>query len=207
MNWLGDLIAPRLRPTDEVLDLGCGIMQPTGGRLTTVRAHVGVDAFRPYLDRIGPPFIHAPVQDVAAGLPPRSFDVVLLLDVVEHLDKPEALAVLAGAERIARREVIAFTPDGFVPQDGWAAWGMGHNDAQAHRCGLTLEELAGMGYACTRYPNGTEQHGPVVSVLAIKDVSPPPLPYEEAKRAQREARKNRETCLDVIDRWLCLTRP
>jgi hypothetical protein len=55
-TWLGDLIRPRVRPNDDVLDLGCGIMPATGGRLTC-RRHVGVDAFAPYLDLIGPPTV------------------------------------------------------------------------------------------------------------------------------------------------------
>lgn len=166
-NWLGDLVADHVLPTDDVLDLGCGIMPATGGRLA-VRRHVGVDSFQPYLDRIGPPSVLANLPDGLDGFADGSFNVVLLLDVVEHLEKPAALRLIGEAERIARHTVIVFTPDGFVPQDGWGAWGMAENPAQQHRCGFTFDELTAMGYACTRHPNGTQQQGPIVSVLGVK---------------------------------------
>jgi hypothetical protein len=166
-NWLGDLVAARVRPGDEVLDLGCGIMPATGGRLPCKR-HVGVDGFQPYLDLIGPPCVPGRLPGVAERFGPRTFDVVLLLDVVEHMEKADALASIRAAESIARREVVVFTPDGFVPQAGYAAWGMERNEAQAHRCGFTFDELTGMGYACTRHPNGTAQEGGIVSVFGTK---------------------------------------
>ena len=169
MNWLGEIVAGRVRPSDEVLDLGCGIMPATGGRLHCKR-HVGVDGFKPYLDLIGPPCVCGRLPEVLERFESRSFDVVLLLDVVEHLDKPDALAAIAAAETIARREVIVFTPDGFVPQAGFSAWGLGLNQDQAHRCGFTFDELAAMGYACTLHDNVTLQAGEIVSVLGIKPV-------------------------------------
>jgi hypothetical protein len=165
-NWLGELVAARVRASDEVLDLGCGIMPATGGRLTV--RHVGVDCFRPYLDRIGPPSVLGALPEVAEGFADQSFDVVLLLDIIEHLEKPAALALIAHAERIARREVILFTPDGCCPQVGFDSWGMGHNDAQAHRCEFTFDELAGMGYECSRHANLTLQQGKIVSVVGVK---------------------------------------
>jgi hypothetical protein len=167
LNWLGQFAAARVGVADTVLDLGCGIMPATGGRLAC-RRHVGVDCFRPYLDRIGPPCVLADLPGGLDGFADDSFDVVLLLDVVEHLEKPAAMTLIGEAERIAGREVILFTPDGYVEQRGWGAWDMPDNPAQAHRCGFTFDELAGMGYECTRHRNGTAQAGPIVSVLGIK---------------------------------------
>jgi hypothetical protein len=141
-------------------------MPATGGRLLCKR-HVGVDSFQPYLDRIGPPTVCGNLPSAVAEFRPRSFDVVLLLDVIEHLDKSDAGDVLWMAEQIARREVIVFTPDGFVPQEGYGAWGMGDNPDQAHKCGFTFEELTDAGYACTRHANGTQQQGGIVSVFYI----------------------------------------
>jgi hypothetical protein len=167
VNWLGELIVPRIRRDDTVLDVGCGIMQPTGGRLNC-RQHVGVDCFEEYIDRIGQPAILGSLPEAAEQVAAGSFDVVLLLDIIEHLKREEAEQLMASAERIARREVIVFTPDGFVPQEGWGAWDMPHNPAQAHLCGFTFDELTARGYECTRHDNGTSQAGPIVSVLGIK---------------------------------------
>jgi hypothetical protein len=165
-NWLGNLVADRVRLGDEVLDLGCGIMPATGGRLN-VKRHVGVDCFQTYLERIGPPTVLGNLPDVARRFGGRSFDVVLMLDVVEHLEKPDAIMLIREAERIARREVVVFTPDGFCPQGPLSAWGMGENAAQSHRCGFTFDELAGMGYACSRHRNGSQQ-GEILSVFGTK---------------------------------------
>lgn len=166
-NWLGNLVAAWVRPDDEVLDLGCGVMPATGGRLACKR-HVGVDSFEQYLEVVGPPTVLGRLPHVTQVFADGSFDVVLMLDVIEHLGLNHAHALLNEAERIARREVIIFTPDGFVPQSGYAAWGMGDNPDQAHRCGFTFDELTGMGYDCTRYPNGSEQGGAIMSVFGVK---------------------------------------
>lgn len=168
MNWLGLLIAPRVRPSDEVLDLGCGILGPFGGVRLPCKRHLCVDAYQPYLDRIGPPAVNGALPDALLRFGAGEFDVVLLLDVVEHLDKPDALLVMADAEIIARREVIVFTPDGGCPQEGFDSWGLGHNPAQAHRCDFTSGELEAMGYDCTRHPNRTDQRGAVMSVLGVR---------------------------------------
>jgi hypothetical protein len=168
MNWLGALLAPRVRWNDAVLDLGCGILQPFGGKRLPCLRHVCVDTFCPYLDKLGPPALQAALPGAVDAFADGSFDVVLLLDVVEHLDKPDALAAIAGAERIARREVVVFTPDGPCKQDGFDYAGLGYNPAQAHRCSFTFDELAAMGYACTRHRNGTLQVGAITSVLGVK---------------------------------------
>jgi GT2 family glycosyltransferase len=169
-NWLGDLVAAHVRPDDEVLDLGCGVMPATGGRLPC-RRHVGVDCFEPYLDRIGPPTVLADLPRGLESFAAGSFDVVLMLDVIEHLDKPAAMELIRRAERIARREVILFTPDGFVEQRGWPAWNLPDNPAQTHRCGFAFDELIGMGYECTRYPSGSLQAGPIVAVMGAKTIA------------------------------------
>lgn len=166
-NWLGDIVAGMVLSGDEVLDLGCGIMPATGGRLA-VKKHVGLDSFQPYLDRIGPPTINGRLPGALEGMADKSFDVVMLLDVIEHLEKSEALAAITGAERLARRMVILFTPEGFVPQHGYEAWGMADNADQAHRCGFGFDELSGMGYECRRLANGTQQQGGITSVLGVK---------------------------------------
>lgn len=169
-NWLGNIVAKRVRPTDEVLDLGCGIMPATGGRLDC-KLHVGVDSFKPYLDRIGPPVLLGRLPQVVEELPSNSYDVVLLLDIVEHLVKLDASILINEAERLARREVILFTPDGPCPQMGWDAWGMAFNADQAHLCEFTYDELVLLGYKCQRYPTRTVQHGPITSVLGMKQVA------------------------------------
>jgi len=50
---------------------------------------------------------------------PDSFDVVFLLDVLEHMEEESAFACVEGAEKIAKYQVIVATPDGYQPFDDW----------------------------------------------------------------------------------------
>jgi hypothetical protein len=70
---------------------------------------------------------------IPADLPP--YDLALLIDVIEHLEKAEAWAVLDALARHARRVLVA-TPWGFRPQEvpgkpfethrsGWYPWEFG----------------------------------------------------------------------------------
>ena len=49
----------------------------------------------------------------------KSFDNVLLLQLIEHLEKEESLKLLKQAERIARRKVIVGVPVGRFLEGGW----------------------------------------------------------------------------------------
>ncbi len=58
--------------------------------------------------------------------PDNSVDTVITMDVIEHLEKSEGLALLKRTVEKARRQVVIFTPLGFMPQevpegmkDGW----------------------------------------------------------------------------------------
>lgn len=50
---------------------------------------------------------------------PDEFDVVFLLDVLEHMKATSALACIKAAERIAKYQVIVATPDGYQRFDDW----------------------------------------------------------------------------------------
>lgn len=66
---------------------------------------------------------------------------MVALDVIEHLERPRALELLAALERIARRRVVVFTPNGFVPQPATA-----DNPYQEHLCGFTAADMRSLGY-------------------------------------------------------------
>ena len=63
------------------------------------------------------------------------------MDVIEHLHEPDALALLADCERIARRRVVVFTPNGFLPQGDFRG-----NPHQVHVSGWSAERLRGLGF-------------------------------------------------------------
>jgi SAM-dependent methyltransferase len=97
LEWLRKYI----KPTDRILDVGSG-----DGRYRKVggASYHSLDVWPP-----AEPDYLCDLNDT--DLPTdREFDVVLLIDVLEHLDKPRSRKILAQAKHIAKRAVIAFTP-------------------------------------------------------------------------------------------------
>jgi SAM-dependent methyltransferase len=125
----------------STLDIGCS--DGRGSELLTGAA--GCDIYEPALrtaTTTGRRRI--PVVADLRRLPYRdgAFDAVVALDVIEHFEKPEALAVLAEMERVACRLVAVLTPSGFVAQPPTE-----HEPWQEHRCGFEPQELTDLGYA------------------------------------------------------------
>lgn len=81
------------------------------------------------------------VRQVDSLFAPKSVDCVFALDLIEHLRKEDGLRLLDAVEEIARRRVVIFTPNGFLPQgplDG--------NPFQEHLSGWTTREMEARGY-------------------------------------------------------------
>lgn len=128
MNWFGKTIQGYAGKKDAVLDLGCGMM---GHILDTLPTHeksrlkckypiVGVDIFKPYLDYLNKRGdVIGIIWDLRSTPLPfvdKSFDIVILSDVLEHLDSiVQSEALLSDSERIARNVVIGLTPNIFSP--------------------------------------------------------------------------------------------
>ena len=74
-------------------------------------------------------------------MPKQSFDCVVALDLIEHVTKDDGLRLLEAIEAIARRKVVIFTPNGFLPQDA-----VGDNEFQRHLSGWEVDEMRGLGY-------------------------------------------------------------
>lgn len=67
-------------------------------------------------------------------------DVVLMFDVIEHMEREEALESIALAR--AKGRVFIYTPLGFVEQNT-DDWGYGEHGWQTHRSGWTPADFAG----------------------------------------------------------------
>ena len=92
----------RLSTNDTVLDLGCGdksFSNKLVGKVTTV------DAWEKFNPDLVWNLEHTPLpqQD-------KSFDYVIMMDVIEHLDKAKGFELIAEAKRIARKGVFLLTP-------------------------------------------------------------------------------------------------
>jgi hypothetical protein len=133
----------------RAVDLGCGVYSP----LTKFRPSVwtlGVDASSDAISdaRKKDLFDEYLVADVTAdnfvvqcrALGP--FDLVVAIDIVEHLPKRIGLEFVESCELLSSKFVVIQTPNGFVeqgPEDG--------TDFQRHRSGWYEHDLAGMGYS------------------------------------------------------------
>ncbi|MDP3013988.1 MAG: tetratricopeptide repeat protein, partial [Candidatus Subteraquimicrobiales bacterium] len=145
------MVQGKVVQTEVVLDIGPGI-RPQG--YFKPRIHICVEPYLPYIERL-----RQDIRDDAAYvfqnctwdhamklLPERSVDTVFALDVLEHFEKEEGLRFLEEASRVARRQIIIFTPLGFYPQTYDGAnnqdrWGMKGAYWQAHRSGWCPEDF------------------------------------------------------------------
>ena len=139
-----------LYPTGKVrtvLDLGCGLSLKC--KFIDADVRVGLDIYRPFLEKIEAdvPYvaINADVMSLANLFLPQSFDLVMACDLVEHLEKPDAMAVLDMAETIANVAVIVETPRGFIPQN-IDIWGHGGHAYQTHRSSWEPHDFEARGY-------------------------------------------------------------
>jgi 2-polyprenyl-3-methyl-5-hydroxy-6-metoxy-1,4-benzoquinol methylase len=147
INWLGELVQEKISNEDTVLDLGCGIQQANDEIMA--KCVLGVDIWETYLNHI-----KDNIQTVKLSMAEtdrfmdNSYDVVICLDVVEHLDKELALKVIDECKRIARKRAVIYTPSEF--KDNMSAvsnaWNLGENPHQKHLCVLDLNDFNSRGY-------------------------------------------------------------
>lgn len=142
-----------LYPQDvhSILDVGCGLSMKSQYVPAAVR--VGVDIYYPYLEQarrqsdIGDTFVllHCNILGINKLFLPKSFDVVVCFDVLEHLSTHDALSVLGMCEELARKAVCIETPRGFVPQN-IDITGHGGHEWQTHRSGWHETDFTKRGY-------------------------------------------------------------
>jgi hypothetical protein len=98
LRYLRSVVAP----TDSVLDIGCGEKRYKN---LGVSSYFGVDSW----EAVGPDLL---LDLAVADLPfeAKSFDTVLMLDFLEHVEKQRGFELLQQAQQIARKQIIVLTP-------------------------------------------------------------------------------------------------
>jgi len=140
-HW-STLLKKDLAGCQTVLDLGCGpcsVLKSCG-----VPFSIGVDDYEPYLvesqrNRIHTDYIKGDLRQLE--ITPKAFDAVILLAVLEHLDKEEAYDLMRKMEIWARKKVILTTTNGFLGQDDFDG-----NSLQIHKSGWSVKDLERQGY-------------------------------------------------------------
>jgi hypothetical protein len=140
-----------LQPAEVLLDIGCGIMPQ---KYVRPLVHICCEPFAQYVqvlqEKVRPEadrryvVLNATWADAVRIFPERSVDSVFLVDVIEHLEKKEALELVRATERLCRRQLVVFTPLGFMPQhhpDGKDAWGLDGGRWQEHKSGWQPEDF------------------------------------------------------------------
>ena len=145
-DWIDAVAQFLVKPIETVLDIGCGIRPEP--YIVPADTHFLADPYQPYLDRALSewPYGTSPRAEAIAvdwdvalqRFEPGGVDTIFLLDVIEHLEKERAFELLERTVAAANRQVVTFTPLGFLAQepedsDAWGFAGTGH--LQTHRSG------------------------------------------------------------------------
>jgi SAM-dependent methyltransferase len=130
-----------------ILDVGCGPLSPLTKLMNRGVKIVGVDIFKPYLQRglSSETHEHLVLCD-AKSLPfaSESLDAVVASDLIEHLSTLQGDALIAEMLRVARKRVVIVTVNGFLRQSAYD-----DNPHQAHVCGWTVRDFRRRGFRIT----------------------------------------------------------
>src|SRR5258708_31728811 len=116
IGWLID------KKAESILDIGDGqglYMEMIKLRVKPKRT-VAVDLFEPYIrdakkKKIHDKYVLKDIRKITSkDFQDKSFDVVIALQVLEHLKKKEAFALLNKMEKIAKKQVIVATQIGYM---------------------------------------------------------------------------------------------
>ena len=125
-----------------VLDIGAGL-RPAAWHKPTV--HMCIEPHRPYAEKLwaaGYQAICDHALHALRFLTPGDYEAVYMLDVIEHLERPAGEELLEAVQALKPKQIIVFTPNGFMPQSH-DAWGMGGEHWQTHRSGWVPEDFPG----------------------------------------------------------------
>lgn len=161
---------------ETLLSLCCGI----GYELNGIKAsHItAVDIASQYVEalKLNHPGVEAVCNDSLKYLkeqPDNTVDVISIIDGVEHMDKKTGLEVIEEMKRVAKREVLLFTPQGhvdggYLKNEPHNAWGIeGADEHQKHKSGWTALELKDLGFEMLEMTDDISQHGePYTALMA-----------------------------------------
>lgn len=123
---------------ETVLDIGCGPNSPVA-RLHVGRRLTGLEGDYDAAEQARKTgayenVVHADLRTI--DFPEKSFDAVVLLEVIEHLSRQDGEILLENAKRWTKHKVIISTPNGFWPQGDLYG-----NHLQRHLSGWTVDDL------------------------------------------------------------------
>jgi len=153
-----------------VLDLCCGNGQLS--KLLTFESITGVDAYQPYLDAFMDAMPeHAEgllmdlTEDPLDSIEDNTYDAVLCIDGVEHLEHEKAVRLMDNMERVAKKLVVIFTPINLhnpevpVLNTPHSSWGIeGGAEWQTHKSAHLPNYFLNNGYVINMDSIGKNQY-------------------------------------------------
>ena len=131
----------------RILDLGCGdfLNNPIlKCGFKDFDEYVGVDAFRfdNNIKNTDPKvsFVNKNLFEVIETFDEKSFDIVLALDLIEHLTIEDGEKLLLFMKNLSKYNIIVFTPNGFVKQEDPI------NKYNCHLSGWSFDYFQSKGY-------------------------------------------------------------
>lgn len=146
LKFLADKISRDGGQSSQILDLGIG--SGTFGKLIKTRIPsptriTGVEIWEKYRGRNWAYYDEIILEDIRAFLArdSRAFDFVLMIDVLEHFEKPYGEEVLRDLRCRAQRAIIVSTPITDYPQGPFRG-----NQNEVHRCIWRRRDLKSAGF-------------------------------------------------------------
>jgi hypothetical protein len=141
-----NLSAPEgLLHCDTVWDVGPGIRPMNWWK---PKRHFCVEphtTYRKHLKEAGYETLGLTAQEFArrAIAEDKYLEQVVMLDVIEHLTRPDAEQVIHDLAFQVHKQLVIYTPVGFMEQDGGEEedpWGLDGQEWQKHRCGFLPDD-------------------------------------------------------------------
>ncbi len=182
-----------IKQTEIIVDIGCGIIPMNYFR---PKLHIMVEPWKEYADILS--YRHQYDKSVLifrldaleamTSFADNSVDSIFLLDVIEHMEKDKGIKVLKECERVAREQVIVFTPLGFMPQHdhGNDAWGLSGSIMQEHKSGWYPSDFSNNWnfYICNNFHTTNNKNillkNPYGAFFAIKNFAKKNIKHPES---------------------------
>jgi hypothetical protein len=158
----------KILPCSRLIDVGPGIRPFDGFKAET---HLCIEPHWEYAQILKDknyPVINITARGILRWL--HGFETVLFIDVIEHMSKKDGEECIKYAKKIATKQVVVFTPLGFMKQetgeDGLDAWGMHGGHWQEHKSGWSPDEFEGWNILVGKNYHGT--HSAFAAIWNVK---------------------------------------
>ena len=148
-DQIHQIATSQMMQVSSILDIGCGIRPQS---YISPEFLICVEPYSEYADILMKNFAGTNViilrykaLEALKMLATKSIDTIFMIDVIEHMEKEVGMQVLEECSRVARMQIIIYTPLGYMPQEVHGetdAWGMGGGEWQDHKSGWYPEEFS-----------------------------------------------------------------